>query len=188
MIWARGGGGTSPAALFRGGAAGNSPDLAKSGRPGVKSTRARVWVFSAALRTRLGTKLGSGKSGAVLAAAAAGWRGEASPARAFRPCLCQTAGAKGKAGRCGAHLDSNRAVKACRVDGVGDERRRTGGGSGRWRRRGPRDSWIPTGSFRFGLRNKGRSQRDPRKTGGAESTGRSLSPVAGALFWARRRR
>ena len=37
---------------------------------------------------------------------------------------------KGKAGRCGAHLGSNRAVKACRVDGVGDERRCTGGARG----------------------------------------------------------
>ena len=86
---------------------------------------------------------------------------------------------KGKAGRCGAHLGLNRAVKACRVDGVGDERRHTGGGSGRWRRRGPRDSWIPTGSFRVVLRNQGRGQRDRRKTGGAESTGRSFSPAAG---------
>jgi len=145
------------------------------------SVRGGVWPgreLVARLIHRSGLR-GATEAAAVSSAAEAGLRGGASPARAFRPCLCQTAGAKEKAGRCGAHLGSNRAVKACRVDGVGDERRRTGGGSGRWRRRGPRDSWIPTGSFRFVRRNKGRGQRDQKKTGGAESTGRSFSPVAG---------
>ena len=78
----------------RGGTVLGSPEFGVSCAPGLKLTRARVWVFSAALRTRLGTKLGSGKSGAVLAAAAVGRRSGASPARAFGPCLCQTMGAK----------------------------------------------------------------------------------------------
>jgi hypothetical protein len=78
----------------RGGAVLGSPEFGVSCAPGLKLTRARVWVLSTARRSRLGTKLGSGKPGAVLAAPAAGWRGEASPARAFKPCLCQTKGAK----------------------------------------------------------------------------------------------
>ena len=78
----------------RGGAALGSPEFGVSCAPGLKLTRARVWVFSAARRTRLGTRLGSGKPGAVLAAAAAGRRSGAAPARAFGPCLCQTMGAK----------------------------------------------------------------------------------------------
>ena len=78
----------------RGGAVLGSPEFGVSCAPGLKLTRARVWVLSTARRTRLGTRLGSGKPRAVLAAPAAGWQGEASPARAFKPCLCQTKGAK----------------------------------------------------------------------------------------------
>ena len=111
------------------------------------SVRGGVWPgreLVARLIHRSGLRRAA-EAAAASSAAEAGLRGGASPARAFRPCLCQTAGAKEKAGRCGAHLGSNRAVKACRVDGVevvGEVRRREGAElAEEGRRRGPPGVW-----------------------------------------------
>ena len=62
-VGARDGGAGHRSPLLRGGATRGSPDLAKSGRPGVKSTRSRSGVTYRARAVHLGPKRSSGRLG-----------------------------------------------------------------------------------------------------------------------------
>ena len=61
MVGRASGGGRSPATLFRGGAAGNSPEFVESGVPGLVLACGLAWEVVRITRNPLGVEPGSGR-------------------------------------------------------------------------------------------------------------------------------